>query len=71
LRILRVWKQLPESDITRMLHNLFLVTDDYREMEEQGFITLSFLGDEYLVAPTTLGKIWLEEYEKEEKHHAI
>jgi hypothetical protein len=65
LRILRTWKQLPESDIARMLRNYFLITNDFREMEEQGLVTLSFVGDEYLIIPTLLGRIWLEEYEKE------
>lgn len=67
LRVLRTWKQLPESDIARMLRNYFLITNDFREMEEQGLVTLSFAGDEYLIIPTLLGRIWLEEYEKEEK----
>lgn len=65
LRILRTWKQLPESDIARMLSNYFLITNDFREMEEQGLVTLSFVGDEYVIIPTLLGRIWLEEYEKE------
>lgn len=63
LRVLRAWKQLPESDVVRMLHDFFLVTDDFRDMEEQGLLTLSFAGDEYLVTPTTLGRLWLEQYE--------
>jgi hypothetical protein len=62
LRLLLVWKQLPESDIARMLHNYFLVTDDFREMEEQGLLTLSFSGDEYIIFPTTLGRLWLEQF---------
>lgn len=65
LRILRDWKQLPESDLVRMLRDYKPVTDDFREMEEQGLVTLSFVGDEYMIVPTTLGRIWLEEYEKE------
>ena len=65
LRTLRTWKQLPESDIARILHNYFLITSDFREMEEQGLVTLSFVGDEYVIIPTLLGRIWLEEYEKE------
>ena len=65
LRTLRTWKQLPESDIARILRNYFLITNDFREMEEQGLVTLSFVGDEYLIIPTLLGRIWLEEYEKE------
>jgi hypothetical protein len=62
LRVLLVWKQLPESDIARMLHDYFLVTDDFREMEEQGLLTLSFIGDEYIISPTTLGRLWLEQF---------
>jgi hypothetical protein len=65
LRTLRTWKQLPESDVARMLRNYFLITNDFREMEEQGLVTLSFVGDEYVIIPTLLGRIWLEEYEKE------
>jgi hypothetical protein len=65
LRILHTWKQLPESDVARMLRNYFLVTNDFREMEEQGLITLTFVGDEYIITPTLLGRIWLEDYEKE------
>ena len=65
LRTLRTWKQLPESDIARILRNYFLITNDFREMEEQGLVTLSFAGDEYIIIPTLLGRIWLEEYEKE------
>jgi hypothetical protein len=67
LRTLRTWKQLPESDIARILRDYFLITNDFREMEEQGLITLSFVGDEYVIIPTLLGRIWLEEYEKEGK----
>ena len=65
LRTLRTWKQLPERDLARILHNYFLITNDFREMEEQGLVTLSFVGDEYVIIPTLLGRIWLEEYEKE------
>lgn len=63
LRLLLTWKQLPESDIVRMLHQYFFVTDDFRDMEEQGLLTLSFAGDEYIIVPTTLGRLWLEQYE--------
>lgn len=65
LQLLQAWKQLPESDIARILRRYYLVTDDFREMEDQGYVTLSFVGDEYLIAPTLLGRIWLEEYTKE------
>ncbi|HEX4205147.1 MAG TPA: hypothetical protein VHZ51_13320 [Ktedonobacteraceae bacterium] len=69
LRILRDWKQLPESDIAHLLRSYHLVTDDFREMEEQGLVTLSFVGDEYMIIPTMLGRIWLEEQEKEVQKH--
>jgi hypothetical protein len=69
MRVLQSWKQLPESDITRILHSYFLITDDYREMEDQGLITLTFSGDEYLIAPTLLGRLWLEQYETGEVKH--
>lgn len=62
LRVLLAWKQLPESDVARMVRQYYLVTDDFREMEDQGFLTMSFVGDEYLITPTLLGRIWLEEY---------
>ena len=65
LQLLQTWKQLPESDIERILGRYYLVTDDFREMEDQGYVTLTFVGDEYLITPTLLGRIWLEEYTKE------
>lgn len=67
LRVLQTWKQLPESDVSRMLHTYFLITDDFREMEDQGFLTMTFAGDEYVLTPTTLGRIWLEQYTSEEQ----
>ncbi|HEY4034674.1 MAG TPA: hypothetical protein VGL94_11985 [Ktedonobacteraceae bacterium] len=62
LRTLHIWKQLPESDAARMIHDYFLVTNDFREMEEQGLLTMSFVGDEYTLTPTLLGRLWLEQY---------
>jgi hypothetical protein len=62
LRVLQIWKQLPESDVVRLLHDSFLITDDFRDMEDQGFITMTFIGDEFMIAPTLLGRIWLEQY---------
>lgn len=70
LRVLQAWKQLPESDLARMAFRYFLVTDDFREMEDQGYVTMSFVGDEYLVSMTTLGRLWLEQYDAKENHHA-
>lgn len=67
LGVLLNWKQLPESDIARMLRTYYLITDDFREMEDQGFVTMEFVGDEYIITPTLLGRIWLEQYIKEKK----
>jgi hypothetical protein len=69
LRALQIWKQLPESDVARMIHDYFLITDDFREMEEQGLLTMSFVGDEYMLTPTLLGNLWLEQYESGEQNH--
>lgn len=66
LRVLQVWKQLPESDLARMLHDYYLITDDFREMEDQGLLTMTFVGDEYMIAPTLVGRLWLEQYTSEE-----
>jgi hypothetical protein len=71
LRVLQTWKQLPESDLSRMLRQYFLITDDFREMEDQGFLTMTFIGDEYIIAGTTLGRLWLEQYSTEENSNAI
>lgn len=67
MRELLMWKQLPESDLTRLLHSYFLVTDDYRDMEDQGLLTMAFVGDEYMITPTTYGRLWLEQYDTEQK----
>jgi len=71
MRVLQAWKQLPESDVARMLHNYFLTTDDFREMEDQGLLTLSFVGDEYVIVPTLLGRLWLEQYDTGEQKNGI
>jgi hypothetical protein len=71
LRVLLAWKQLPESDVARILHHYFLVTDDFREMEEQGLLTMSFLGDEYMIVPTLLGRLWLEQYDTGGQKHGV
>src|SRR5258707_4299568 len=63
LRELLIWKQLPESDLARLVRQYFLVTDDFRDMEDEGLLTLAFSGDEYLVSVTTLGRFWLEQYD--------
>lgn len=67
MRELLIWKQLPESDLSRMVPAFFLVTDDLREMEDQGLLTMAFAGDEYILTPTTYGRLWLEQYEAEHK----
>lgn len=66
LRILQIWKQLPESDLSRMLRQYYLITDDFREMEDQGYLTMAFVGDEYIISITTVGRLWLEQYSSEE-----
>ena len=71
LRILQAWKQLPESDLSRMLRQYYLITDDFREMEDQGLITMAFVGDEYIISMTLLGRLWLEQQSTQEDSHAI
>ena len=68
LHLLQIWKQLPESDLARMLRHYYLITDDFREMEDQGLLTMTFVGDEYLIAPTLLGRLWLEQYSSKENN---
>jgi hypothetical protein len=70
LRELLVWKQLPESDLARLVPGYFLITDDFREMEDQGLLTMQFIGDEYIITVTTLGRLWLEQYEGKERENA-
>jgi hypothetical protein len=70
LRELLVWKQLPESDLARLVPGFFLITDDFREMEDQGLLTMQFIGDEYIITVTTLGRLWLEQYESKERENA-
>ncbi len=65
LRVLLDWKRLPESDIARILRTYYLITDDFRDMEDQGLLTMEFVGDEYMITPTLLGRIWLEQYKGE------
>lgn len=61
MRVLLIWKQLPESDAAHLVKNYFLVTDDFREMEDQGLLTMNFVGDEFVLIPTTYGRLWLEQ----------
>lgn len=65
LRKLREWGPLPESDISRMLKGYMIVTDDLREMAEEGYIELVFIGDEYVATLATLGRLFLEQEEAE------
>jgi len=62
LRTLQDWKQLPESDLSRILRHYYLVTDNFREMEDQGLITMVFVGDEYVISATMYGSLWLEQF---------
>ena len=73
LRTLQNWKQLPESDLTRMLRQYYLITDNFREMEDQGLLTMTFVGDEYLISATMYGQLWLEQYatDNKEKNRAV
>jgi hypothetical protein len=67
IRELLIWKQLPESDMVRLVPRYFLVTDDFRDMEDQGLLTMAFSGDEYALSLTTYGQLWLEQYDAEQK----
>lgn len=61
LRKLREWGSLPESDVSRMLPQFFLVTDDFRDMEEEGLLDMAFIGDEFVLSTTVLGRLFLEQ----------
>lgn len=65
VRKLLEWGSLPESDVSRMLRQYFLVTDDYRDMAEEGLIDMEFSGDEYVLTTTTLGRLFLEQESKQ------
>lgn len=65
VRKLLEWGSLPESDVSRMLRQYFLVTDDYRDMAEEGLIDMEFSGDEYVLSTTTLGRLFLEQESKQ------
>lgn len=64
LRKLREWGSLPESDVARMVKGYVLVTDNLRAMEEEGYVELAFIGDEYVISITTLGRLFLEQQEQ-------
>jgi hypothetical protein len=73
MRELLIWKQLPESDLSHLVPGYLLLTDDFREMEDQGLLTMAFFGDEYVLSATTYGRLWLEQYDSEnmEQENAI
>jgi hypothetical protein len=62
LRTLQQWGSLPESDLSRMLRTYFLVTDDFRDMAEEGLIDMEFVGDEYILSVAVLGRLFLEQH---------
>jgi hypothetical protein len=62
LRTLQQWGSLPESDASRMLRTYFLVTDDFRDMAEEGLIDMEFVGDEYILSVAVLGRLFLEQH---------
>ena len=64
LKKVREWGSLPESDLSRMLKQYFLTTDDLRDFAEEGLIDMAFAGDEYLITPTTLGRLFLDQQEE-------
>jgi hypothetical protein len=62
LRKLAQWGPLPESDVSRMLRRYFLITDDFRDMAEEGLIEMQFVGDEYVLSTAVLGRLFLEQH---------
>jgi len=46
-----------------MVRPLVLVTDDVRDMAEEGLLDMAFIGDEYVVTLATLGRLFLEQHE--------
>lgn len=66
LRKLLEWGALPESDVSRMLKQYLLVTDDYRDMAEEGLLDMTFAGDEYVLSCATLGKLYLEQQQQQQ-----
>lgn len=63
LRKLMEWGSLPESDVSRMLPQFHLITDDFRDMEEEGLLDMAFIGDEFVLSTTVLGRLFLEQGE--------
>ncbi|MFI5272618.1 MAG: hypothetical protein ACHQ4H_06235 [Ktedonobacterales bacterium] len=62
LRLLAEWGSLPESDMSRMLRGYFFVTDDFRDMAEEGLIDMAFSGDEYVLTVALVGRLFLEQH---------
>jgi hypothetical protein len=60
---LQQWGPLPESDVSRMLRQYFLVTDDFRAMAEEGLIDMEFVGDEYVLKLAVVGRLFIEQAE--------
>jgi hypothetical protein len=63
IRALMQWGSLPESDLSRMIRPQVLVTDDLRDMAEEGLLDMAFVGDEFILTPTMLGRLYLEQEE--------
>ena len=63
LKKLQQWGPLPESDVSRMLRQYFLVTDDFRAMAEEGLIDMEFVGDEYILKLAVVGRLFMEQAE--------
>ncbi len=64
LRKLQKWGPLPESDVSRMLRQYFLITDDYRAMAEEGLIDMEVAGDEYVLKLALVGRLFIEQSER-------
>ncbi len=62
LHKLQEWGPLPESDVSRMLPTFHLITDDFRDMEAEGLVDMAFIGDEYVLSPTLLGRLFVEQF---------
>jgi hypothetical protein len=69
LRKLQQWGTLPESDVSRMLKPHLLVTDDFRDMAEEGLLDMAFAGDEYVLSCTTLGRLFLEQQDQQNQQN--
>jgi hypothetical protein len=70
LQKLQQWGNLPESDLSRMLRQYHLITDDFRDLEEEGLVQLSFIGDEYVVGSTLFGRLFLEQQASEQQQES-